>query len=326
MRRREFIALVGSGVASLPLATRAQQPDQVRRIGILSGFADEQMRPLLTAFQKRLHENGWTDGRNIIVDARLTAGDTARFNAESASLVASGASVIVAQGVPGVMAVQQHSRSVPIVFTLVGDPVGLGLVGSWATPGGQATGFTHFESSIGGKWLELLKEIDHRVGRVAVIQNAGNPGSAHFIPSIEAAARSLLVDVSTSPVRNADDIEKAIAAIAGAGGGLIVLPDSLAATHRHLVVELAARHGLPAVYPSSAFTTGGGLISYGIDFMEMYRQAASYVARILRGAKPADLPVQAPTKFEMVINVTTAKSLGIAVPQTLLGRADEVME
>ena len=281
---------------------------------------------MLAAFRERLRESGWTEGRNITIDARFTAGDTARLGAESASLVASGASVIVAQGGPGVLAVQQHSRTVPIVFTLVGDPVGLGLVESIARPGGQVTGFTNFEASIGGKWLEVLKEIDPRVRRVAVLLNARNESNPVFIPLIQAAGRSLSVDVSTASVRSAAEIENAITAFAQPGCGLIVLPDSLAVAQRALIVELAARHGLPAVYPNSTFTTGGGLMSYGIDIAEIYRQAASYVDRILRGAKPADLPVHAPTKFELAINVRTARSLGLAVPQSLLGRADEVIE
>lgn len=326
MKRREFIGLVGCGIASLPLAVRAQQPERVRRVAILSGFSTEQMRPLLAAFQKRLQDNGWSEGRNIIIDVRLTTGDAARLGAEAASLVASGASVIVAQGGPAVAAVQQHSRSVPIVFTLVGDPVALGLVESWSTPGGQVTGFTHFESSIGGKWLELLREIDPRITRVVIIRNAGNAGSLHFVPAIEQAGRSLSVQVSTASVRSAGDIEAAILGLAQGGGALIVLPDSLAVAHRQLIFDLAARHKLPALYPSEMFTTGGGLISYGIDHAEMYRQAASYVDRILRGAKPAELPVQAPTKFELVVNVGSAKSIGLTVPQSLLGRADNVIE
>ena len=264
MRRRDFIAgLVGCAAVSLQLAVRAQQPDRVHRIGIVSGFTEEHMRPLLAAFQKRLLETGWTEGRNIIIDARLTGGDTARLSEEAASLVATGATVIVAQGTPGVAAVQQHSRTVPIVFTFVGDPVGLGLIESLARPGGQVTGFTNYEYSIGGKWLELLKEIDPRLGRVAVIMNARNTGSLHYVPLIEEAGRSLSVSVSTAPVRNASEIENAIAAFAQPGSGLIVLPDSLATSNRHLIFELAARHRLPAVYSSSSFTTGGGLISYG---------------------------------------------------------------
>ncbi len=326
MQRREFIGLVGCGVALLPFAVSAQQPERVHRIGLLSGFTEEQMRPLLAAFQKRLLESGWTEGRNLIIDAHLTAGDAARLSAEAGSLVAAGASIIVAQGTPAVIAVQQHSKAVPIVFTFVGDPVGLGLVESLARPGGQLTGFTNFEYSIGGKWLELLKEVEPRLARVAVIMNAGNTGSLQYIPLIEEAGRSFSVSVSTAPVRNASDIEGAIAAVAQPGSGLIVLPDSLAVTHRQRIIELAARHRLPAVYPSVSFTTDGGLISYGIDWAETYRQAASYVARILRGARPAELPVQAPTKFELIVNVKTARSIGIAVPPSLLSRADDVIE
>jgi putative ABC transport system substrate-binding protein len=237
-----------------------------------------------------------------------------------------GATVIVAQGTPGVAAVQQHSRTVPVVFTFVGDPVGLGLVDSLARPGGQATGFTNFEYSIGGKWLELLKEIDPRLRRVAVIINAHNTGSLLYVPLIEEAGRSLSVGVSTAPVLNASEIENTIRAFAQPGSGLIVLPDSLAVSNRRLIVELAARHRLPVVYPTSNFTTAGGLISYGIDWQETYRQAASYVDRILRGAKPAELPVQTPTKFELVVNLKTAKALGLDIPAALVGRADEVIE
>lgn len=326
MKRREFIGVVGSGLALWPLGVRGQEPDRTRRIGIVSGFADEQMRPLLAAFQLRLREAGWVEGRNLTIDARLTAGDTARLATESAALVASGASVIVAQGTPAVMAVQKLSRTVPIVFTFVGDPVGLGLVQSLARPAGQLTGFTNFEFSIGGKWLALLKEIDQRVRRVAIIVNARNEGSLHYISSIEEAGRSLSVSVSTASVSSAGEIETAIPALAQPGSGLIVLPDNLAVVHRRLIIDLAARHGLPVVYPSRTFTDDGGLISYGIDWVDIYRQAAGYVDRILRGAKPADLPVQAPTKFELIINAKAARSLGIAVSQSLLGGADVVIE
>lgn len=327
MRRREFTAgLVACGAVSLPLALRAQQADRVHRIGILSGFTEEEMRPLLAAFQHRLLESGWTEDRNVIMDARLTGGDTARLAAEAASLVAAGVAVIVAQGTPAVAAVQQHSRTLPIVFTFVADPVSLGLVESLAKPGGQVTGFTNFEYSIGGKWLELLKEIDPRLGRVAVIINAQNPGSLRYLPFIEEAGRSLSVGVSTAPVRNASEIENAMTGFAQPGSGLIVLPDSLAVSHRHLIIELAARHRLPVVYPTINFTAAGGLVSYGVDWQEIYRQAAGYVDRILRGARPAELPVQTPTKFELAVNVKSAGSLGIAVPHSVLGRADEVIE
>jgi len=324
MRRREFIAgFVGCAAVSLPRAVRAQQADRIHRIGIISGFSEEEMRPLLTAFQNRLLESGWTEGRNMIMDVRLTGGDTARLGVEAASLIATGATVIVAQGTPGVVAVQQHSRTVPVVFTFVGDPVGLGLIESLARPGGQVTGFTNFEYSIGGKWLELLKEIDPRLRRVAVIINAHNPGSLLTFRRLRKPADRCPVGVSTAPVRNASEIENAITAFAQPGSGLIVLPDSLAVSNRHLIIETGR-----SASPACRIDDQQFHYRRRFDFVR-HRLAGgpigrpqSYVDRILRGAKPAELPVQTPTKFELVINVKSARMLGIAVPHSLLGRGE----
>jgi putative ABC transport system substrate-binding protein len=235
--------------------------------------------------------------------------------------------VIFAQGTPGLKAVRQHSSIMPVVFTLVADPVGQGLIQSLSRPGGYATGFTNFEFSIGGKWLELLMELDPRVKRVVLIANPANPNGAPFSQFIETSGRSVGVDVSTANVRNAADIEAAIVALARQpDGGLIVFPDSLAVVHRELITRLVVTYRVPAVYPFGIFPKNGGLSSYGLDFPELYRQAAVYVDRILRGASPADLPVQAPTKFELVINLKAAKAIGLSVPPALLARADEVIE
>jgi len=327
MKRREFITLLGGAAAVWPLVARAQQPDRVRRVGVLAGFTEAEGAPLVEAFRDRLKELGWTEGRNLSIDARFTSGDFKALTDSAGALVKANADVIFAQGTPGLKAVRQYSSIMPVVFTLVADPVGQGLIQSLSRPGGYATGFTNFEFSIGGKWLELLMEVDPRVKRLVLIANPANPNGVPFSQFIEASGRSVGVDVSTANVRNAAEIDAAIVALAQQpDGGLIVFPDSLAVVHRELITRLAATYRVPAVYPFGIFPKNGGLSSYGLDFPELYRQAAVYVDRILRGASPADLPVQAPTKFELVINLKAAKALNLTVPPSLLARADEVIE
>jgi putative tryptophan/tyrosine transport system substrate-binding protein len=326
VRRREFIALLG-GATAWPLAARAQQPEPMRRIGVLmSGSADDH-QARLAAFQQSLQKLGWTEGRNVRVDTRWSVGDADAMRKHAAELVAGAPGVIVTDSVPTVAALLQATRLVPIVFATVTDPVGNGFVDSLSRPGGNATGFTPFEYSTSGKWLELLKEIAPSVTRVAVIRDAAiSTGLGQFV-AIQAAAPSLGVEVSAVNVREPNEIERAVTAFAQtSNGGLIVTGSALAVIHRHLIVTLAARYKLPAVYFERFFVTSGGLISYGPGMLEQYRAAASYVDRILKGEKPADLPVQVSTKYDLVINLKTAKALGITVPPSLLARADEVIE
>jgi putative tryptophan/tyrosine transport system substrate-binding protein len=323
MRRREFIAAV-TGAATWPLIARAQR-ERVRLVGVLAGFSEEEMRPLLAAFRSRMSQLGWIEGRNLAIDVRLTAGEHQRATAEAGALVGRNPDVIVAMGTPTLAAIHQHS--VPVVFTLVADPVRTGMIESLARPGGNATGFTNFEFSIGGKWLELLKEISPRLTHVTVIANPANPIANPLARVIEETGRAISITVVTASAHGADDIQ-AIISTEGQqpSGGLIVLPDGLAVVHSGLIVELAERNRLPAVYPFRTFAAKGGLLTYGLDIPEIYRQAADYVDRILRGERPADLPVQAPTKFELVINLKTAKALNLTIPSSLLATADEVIE
>jgi putative ABC transport system substrate-binding protein len=338
MRRREFIALIGgaaaTSVASPPTA-RAQQPERMRRIGVLMAIAesDPDARPRITALEQRLQALGWTIGRNIRIDYRwptATAGARADFDGmifQAKDLAATRPDAILATGTPMVAALKHETGSVPIVFVQVADPIGSGLVPGLARPGENITGFTNYEYSIGGKWLEMLKEIAPHVVRVMFIVSRNNAAWPGFWHVIEAAAPSFRVEVSTADFADAAEIERAIAAFAREpDGGLIVQPDQVTVVHRELISTVAARNRLPAVYPFRAFATIGGLMSYGIDVPDMYRQAAGYIDRILRGEKPADLPVQAPTKFELVINLRTANALGLTVSPTLLARADEVIE
>ena len=328
MKRREFITLLG-GAAAWPLGARAQQPERMRRIGVLMNLpADSPEAPArVEAFAQGLAELGWTIGHNVRIEYRWGAGNAEAFRKYAAELMAYAADVILASGTLSVAALQRTTRSLPIVFTLVSDPVGAGFVDSLAHPGGSTTGFMLFEYSLSGKWLELLKQITPSVTRAAVLRDSANlAGSAQF-GSIQAAARSLGMDVSPVNVRDAGEIERAIKTFAGRpGGGLIVTGSASATVYRELIITLAARYKLPAVYANRFNVTGGGLISYGPNYVDQYRRAAGYVDRILRGAKPADLPVQAPTKYELVINLKTAKALGLTVPDTLLARADEVIE
>jgi putative tryptophan/tyrosine transport system substrate-binding protein len=327
MRRREFVTLLGGAAAAWPLAARAQQPDRMRRIGVLMNLAadDREGQARLTAFVQGLQQLGWTVGRNLQIDTRWAAADADLFRRYASELVAPAPDVILATTSSAVAALQQATRSVPIVFVLVIDPVGQGFVASLPRPGGNATGFTIYEFGISAKWLELLKEIAPRVTRVAVLRDLtigiGQLGA------IQTVAPSFGMELSMIDVRDAGEIESAVTAFArSSNGGMIVTASTSAVVHRELITKLAARHRLPAVYSFRYFVTVGGLISYGANSTDPFRRAANYVDRILKGEKPVDLPVQAPTKYELVINLKTAKELGIDIPTTVLARADEVIE
>jgi putative ABC transport system substrate-binding protein len=327
MNRREFITLLGGAAAAWPPAARGQQGERVRRIGVLMNFAadDPQALSRITAFVQGLQQLGWTEGHNMRIDTRWGAGDAARFHRYAEELLALAPDVVLASGTPAIQALQQATRTVPIVFAVVGDPVGMGLVASLARPGGNITGFTPMEFGFGAKWLELLKEIAPRVTRVAVLRDL-TIGPAQ-LSAIQAVAPSFGVELSAVGVREASEIERAIAAFArSSNAGMIVTASTSAAVQRDLIITLAARHRLPAVYPFRYLVTSGGLISYGANTIDIYRHAAGYVDRILKGEKPGDLPVQQPTKYELVINLKTAKALGIEMPASVLARADEVIE
>jgi putative tryptophan/tyrosine transport system substrate-binding protein len=329
MRRREFITLLGGAAATWPLAARAQQPDRMRRIGVVMGSAadDPDGQARLTGFLQGLKQAGWTEGRDVLIDIRWGAGDADLFRRYAAELVALAPDVILTSGTAPVTALLQATRVVPIVFAGVTDPVGAGQVDRLARPGGNATGFILFEYGISGKWLELLKQIAPGVTRAAVIRDPAISSGIGQFGALQSAASSLGVEVSPVNVRDAGEIERAVAAFArSSNGGLIVTASALAVVNRDLLITLAARHKLPAVYYRRLFVAGGGLISYGPDIVDQFRRAAGYVDRILKGEKPADLPVQAPTKYELAINLKTAKALGLNVRPTLLARADEVIE
>ena len=328
IRRREFIVTLGGVAAAWPLATRAQQADRVRRIGALMTQAadDPEGQSRLLALAQGLQESGWTIGRNVRIDTRWGEGDAERYHKCAAELVALAPDVILVNGPAALAQLQQATRSLPIVFTNVFDPVGGGFVLSVARPGGNATGFMLAEYSTSGKWLELLKEIAPRVTRAAIIRDPTLTSAVAQFAAIQSAATPLGVELSPIDVRNSGDIERAVAAFARAPNGGLIVTSGGSSTRRSLIMTLAARHKLAAVYPFRYFVTSGGLISYGPDPIDQYRRAAGYVDRILRGEKPADLPVQAPTKYELVINLKTAKALGLTVPETLLARADEVIE
>ena len=329
MKRREFITLAGGAAAAWPLAARAQQAERVRRIGVLITFAesDPEGQARLAAFREGLQKLGWIEGRNLRIDYRWGGGDAGRLRAAAAELIGMTLDVILGGAVTALAALQQATRTVPIVFVGVTDPVGGGFVASLARPGGNATGFTQFEYGISGKWLELLKQVAPGVTRAAVIRDSATTSGVGQFAAIQGAAPSFGVEVSPVGVRDAGEIERAVTAFArGPNAGLIVVSGALAALHRDLIITLAVRHKLPAIYPFRYYIASGGLISYGPDPIDQYRRAAAYVDRILKGEKPADLPVQNPTKFELVINLKTAKALGVTVPPTLLARATEVIE
>jgi putative tryptophan/tyrosine transport system substrate-binding protein len=335
MIRREFIMLLGGAAAASsvtwPLPLRAQQRDPTRRIGVLVGFAatDTDAQARIAAMRKRLQELGWTAGRNIQIDERWAGGDAGQMRGYAAELVRLQPNVIIGVAVSAAVALLHETRTIPIVFTQVSDPIGIGLIDSLSHPNGNATGFTNFEASMGGKWLELLKEIAPAVKRAAIVFNPKTAarGGSFYLGSFEAAAASFAVAPVAAPAHDAGEIENAINRLGREpNGGVVVMPDAFTLVHRELIIALMARYRLPAVYPFRFFAASGGLMSYGNNPMEQSPGAAAYVDRILKGEKPADLPVQQPTKFELVINLKTAKALGLDVPATLLARADEVIE
>ncbi len=330
MRRREFITLVGSAAATWPLAARAQQSDRMRLIGVLMGLAesDREAQSWVAAFREELQKLGWTEGRNIEIDTRWATADVESMKRLAKELAALQPDFILTSTTPATAAMLQYTRTIPIIFVLVGDPVGSGFVASMARPGGNATGFTPIEGSLGGKWVEVLKEIAPRVARVTLMFN---PPTATFVEgylnAFKAAAASLGVEAIISPVHDMSELESVIAAQAREpNSGLVVIPDAFTIGHRAEITLLADHYRVPAVYWSRSFAELGGLISYGPVLIDEYRRAASYADRILKGAKPSELPVQAPVKFELVINLKTAKALGLDVPVQLRQLADEVIE
>jgi putative tryptophan/tyrosine transport system substrate-binding protein len=329
VKRREFIAGLGAAVA-WPLAARAQQPDRMRRIGVLMAYEenDPEAKARLSGFTQRLRELGWTDGGDVRMEVRWAA-NAANVDRIAKELVDLQPEVILASTTQATAALQRETRTIPIVFAAVSDPVGDGFVAGLARPGGNITGFSNFEASMGGKWLELLSEIAPRLKRAAIMFNPDTSagGGTYQLPSFEAAARSLKVEPIAAPVRSDAEIETVITSLGREpGSGLVFPPDGFTTVHRTPIVSMAARNNVPAVYSITIFARDGGLLSYRPDIVDIYRRAASYVDRILRGAKPADLPVQLPVKFEMAVNLKTAKALGLAVPQSILLRAHEVIE
>jgi putative ABC transport system substrate-binding protein len=326
MKRRTFIA--GLGCAAVwPLTARAQQGDRVRSIGVLMPFDENDPEPKrrVSAFTQALAGLGWADGRNVRMDVRWYGDDITRIRALAQQLVGLQPDIILTSTTPATAAVLRERRTIPIVFAGLADPVASGLVAQLDRPTGNITGFANFEATLGGKWLELLSEIAPAVKRAAIMFNPDTAPASAYMPSIETAARSLKVVPIIAPIHSDAEIEAAIVAL-GRGGGLVVLGDAFMTVHRAPTILAAARNDVPAVYNQSAFARDGGLLSYGPDLVDIWRRAASYVDRILRGAKPGDLPVQFPTKFEVVVNLKTAKALGLSVPQSILLRADEVIE
>jgi putative tryptophan/tyrosine transport system substrate-binding protein len=331
LRRREFITLLGGAAAAWPLEARAQLGERMRRIGALIGGAetDPESRARVAALREGLEQRGWSEGRNLRIDYRWASADSDRIRAFAAELVATAPEAIFAHTTPATTRLLEATRNIPIVFASVSDPIGDGIVASFARPGGNVTGFTNVEASMGGKWLEILKELSPAVARVGFLFNpATSPGGgSYFLRPFEAAAPLFNVQPISTPVEDVVDIERAVAPLAvGANGGLIVNSDVFTTRHRAAIIAAAARHRVPAIYPFAYFAADGGLAAYGTDVRDLWRRAASYIDRILRGEKPADLPVQAPTKFELVINLKTAKALSLNIPAMLLARADEVIE
>ena len=326
MDRRTFISLIGGAATAWPRVARAQEPGRVRRIGVLLALldSDPEGQPRIAAFQRELETLGWTEGRNIQIEYRWASGDAERFRTFAAELVATRPDVLVAHATPSAEALARETRTIPIIFAAVSDPVGSGLVASLAEPGRNATGLTIFEPSLGAKWVEFLKELAPRLASVGLLTAPGR--GSNYLPSIEAAARSLGIDPIHAGVSNASQIEDAIATLSRRPDiGLIVVPDVFMTNHRDVITALAIRYMLPAIYPFRYFAEGGGLISYGIDVSDIFRRAASYVDKVLRGATPSSLPVQHPDKFELVINMKTAGALRLDVPRILLARASEVI-
>jgi putative ABC transport system substrate-binding protein len=330
MRRREFITLLSGVTAAWPLAARAQQPERMRRIGILMSLAetDAEAQARVAAFREELHALGWAEGRNVRIDVRWAASNTALMKEFAKELVALQPDLILSHNTPTTASLVQQTPTIPIVFVVVSDPVGSGFVASFARPGGNVTGFTNIEPTMAGKWLELLKEIAPSVARVALLFNpATAPYAEYYLTPFKAAAASLALEMIAAPVHDTSELESTIAAQARApNGGLVVLTDSFLVAHEVEITSLAARYRLPAVYPFRFFAEHGGLMSYGNDVLDNFRRAATYADRILKGATPKELPVQAPVKFELVINLKTAKALGLKVPVGLQQRADAVIE
>ena len=330
MRRREFITLLGSAAASWPLAARAQQTERVRRIGVLLAYAesDSEAQAMIAAFREGLQKLGWTEGRNVRIDYRWAAADTELMQQFAKDLVALQPDLILSQTTPTTAALLQQTRTIPIIFATVSDPVGSGFVASLPRPSGNVTGFATIEGSLGGKWLELLKEIAPRVNRVAFLFNPATATFAeYYLNPFKAAAASFAVEAIAAPVHDTSELESVIAAQAREpNSGLIVMPDTFTIAYRVEITSLAARYRLPATYPFRFFAELGGLLSYGVDMNDNFRRAAIYADRILKGAKPSELPVETPVKFELVINLKTAKALGLGVPLFLQQRADEVIE
>jgi putative ABC transport system substrate-binding protein len=329
MRRRQFITLLGGAAAAWPLAARGQQADRMRRIGVLIDLTEDnpEMKSRLAAFRQGLERRGWSEGDNVRIDIRSAAGHADQHRPLAKELVALQPDVILAHSTRVTEALRQESHLVPIVFVTVSDPIGSGFIASLARPGGNLTGALFYEEGIAGKWLAMLKEIAPRLARAALIANPKTTPYDYFLRSAKAVAPSLAIELVPSHVETAADIEHAIVTFARVpDGGLVLPPDSTTSLHRDLIIELAARYRLPAVYPARFFVAAGGLLSYATDQVDMFRRAASYVDRILRGDKPADLPVQAPTRYETTVNLKTAKALGLTVPPGLLLAADEVIE
>ena len=329
MRRRGFITLLG-GAAAWPIAAHAQQGERMRLLGVLMGYAenDPAAQSEVATFRGVLAKLGWTEGSNLRIELRWGAGDADRIRTLAKELVELRPDAILDQTTPVTGALARETQTIPIVFVYVADPIGSGFAPRLARPGGNITGFTYLEPTTGGKWVGLLKEVAPRTAHVAVLFNpATTPPLKFYMPSIQAAASSLAVEVSSAPVHAKDDIEGVIAAQArDPGGGLLVMPDVFNDANRELIIALTARSGVPAIYPRPVFAESGGLIAYGADLTEQFRQAAGYIDRILKGANPGDLPIQQPTKFELVINVKTAKALGLSIPQSMLLLADQVIE
>ena len=328
MRRRQFIGLVGSFAVTWPLEIRAQQAERVRRIGVLMSFGDPTTQSYVTAFRSALTKLGWTEGNNLRTEVRWGAGDADKIRSFAKEIVDLRPDAIVGQSTPVVVALVRETQTIPIIFVNVADPIGSGFVASLARPGGNLTGFMTDNSALGGKWVELLKEIAPRTVRAALMFNPTTAVPLKFyMPSVQAAASALGVEVNATPVHAKDEVEGVIAAQArDQGGGLIVMPDPFNAANREYITLLAARYRVPAMYYRREFAEAGGLVAYANDFAEQFPQAATYVDRILKGAKPEDLPVQAPTKFDLIINLKTAKSLGLDVPFGLQQRADALIE
>ena len=329
MRRRDFIGVIGGMAATWPLAAPAQQVQRIRRLGVLWSIPADQpdAQARHAAFLQALRQLGWTEGGNVQIEARWSAGDAAITRKQAAELAALTPDVILAIGSAGVAAILQATRSVPVVFAVVPDPVGSGFVESLAEPGSNATGFMMFEYDLSAKWLELLKEIAPTVTRAAVLRDAAITAGIGQFAVIQSVARSFGIDVKAINLRDAATIESSVAAFARApNGGLILTASALSAVHRDLIISLAAKYRLPATYQERSYVAAGGLVSYGSNFLDQHRRAAVYVDRILKGEKPADLPVQAPTKYELIINLKTAKALGLEIPSSVLARADEVIE